>query len=218
MPFLMVMINVIVALKGMKCTAVMVRDIIIKIKVMLTHSARRGFTIVELLIVVVVIAILAAITVVSYAGITERAENTGTVAQVRSWSDALTVHKIQQGSFPSAAFDYSCLGYASDYPAAGPFQAGQCMNATTWGVSVDDGLMTQIAKVGSISDAKYLKTYALSDGSYRGIMYLSRNGGTGLTYVLRGLDSTCLSGDTASNLSGHTVCQRVLEGDPYGGL
>lgn len=39
------------------------------------HEGRRGFTIVELLIVVVVIAILAAITLVTYSGIQQRANN-----------------------------------------------------------------------------------------------------------------------------------------------
>lgn len=44
---------------------------------MATVRARQGFTIVELLIVVVVIAILAAITIVSYNGITENARVSG---------------------------------------------------------------------------------------------------------------------------------------------
>ncbi|MFZ2125552.1 MAG: prepilin-type N-terminal cleavage/methylation domain-containing protein, partial [Candidatus Saccharimonadales bacterium] len=37
------------------------------------QSTNRGFTIVELLVVIVVIGILAAITIVSYAGISQRA-------------------------------------------------------------------------------------------------------------------------------------------------
>lgn len=44
-----------------------------------THSKQIGFTIVELLIVIVVIAILAAITIVAYTGIQNRAA--GTVLQ-----------------------------------------------------------------------------------------------------------------------------------------
>ena len=47
-------------------------------------QAQKGFTIVELLIVVVVIAILAAITIVSYNGITNRANASGAQAAAAS--------------------------------------------------------------------------------------------------------------------------------------
>ena len=48
---------------------------------MLIHDKKAGFTIVELLIVIVVIAILAVITIVAYNGIQERAESTRIIAQ-----------------------------------------------------------------------------------------------------------------------------------------
>lgn len=54
-------------------------------------ASNRGFTIVELLIVVVVIAILAAITIVSYNGITSRANASTTASNVE------TVQKIAEG-------------------------------------------------------------------------------------------------------------------------
>lgn len=44
------------------------------------NQGKRGFTIVELLIVVVAIAILAAITIVSYTGITQRAKTTRSIS------------------------------------------------------------------------------------------------------------------------------------------
>ncbi len=69
---------------------------------------QRGFTIVELLVVVVVIAILAAITVVSYNGITARAEKTKTLAAARSYIQALQAYKAGEGSYPSTAT--YCLG------------------------------------------------------------------------------------------------------------
>jgi len=50
----------------------------------LNTQAQKGFTIVELLIVVVVIAILAAITIVSYNGITNRANASGAKAAAAS--------------------------------------------------------------------------------------------------------------------------------------
>lgn len=56
-----------------------------------TDSSNRGFTIVELLIVVVVIAILAAIVMVAYNGIVRQAQNVETIANVRQ---AMSVIKM----------------------------------------------------------------------------------------------------------------------------
>jgi prepilin-type N-terminal cleavage/methylation domain-containing protein len=66
-------------------------------------SKNAGFTIVELLIVVVVIAILAAITIVSYNGITTRAENTRTIDAVVTYSTALASYAALNGEYPKAS-------------------------------------------------------------------------------------------------------------------
>lgn len=57
----------------------------------LNFSKQRGFTIVELLIVIVVIAILATITVVAYNGISERARNTARLAAVKQAEQAVQI-------------------------------------------------------------------------------------------------------------------------------
>lgn len=69
----------------------------------------RGFTIVELLVVIVVIGILAAITVVAYNGVTVRAENQKTVTAVASYSRALYSYAATNGTYPVNA-SYPCLG------------------------------------------------------------------------------------------------------------
>lgn len=56
------------------------------------RSLRRGFTIVELLIVIVVIAILAAITVVAYTGIQNRAKASAAQAAVRQAADKIQLY------------------------------------------------------------------------------------------------------------------------------
>ena len=67
-----------------------------------------GFTIVELLIVIVVIAILAAVSVVAYTGIQNRAEASKTAAAIRAYKDALVMYKADKGTYPATgAF---CLG------------------------------------------------------------------------------------------------------------
>lgn len=60
----------------------------------------RGFTIVELLIVIVVIAILAAISIVAYSGIQQRAMNSQREQDVRTIAKALELFYLDNGSFP----------------------------------------------------------------------------------------------------------------------
>ena len=62
----------------------------------------RGFTIVELLIVIVVIAILAAITTVAYNGIQGRARDSQRVTDLRAIVKALELYKTSNGAYPNA--------------------------------------------------------------------------------------------------------------------
>lgn len=60
-----------------------------------------GFTIVELLIVIVVIAILAAISVVAYTGIQNRANTTAILSEATQWKKLFQAYKAANGSYPS---------------------------------------------------------------------------------------------------------------------
>lgn len=64
------------------------------------HPRAHGFTIVELLIVVVVIAILAAITIVSYNGISTRAHQTKLVSNISSIGTLMGVDQATGSSYP----------------------------------------------------------------------------------------------------------------------
>ncbi len=65
--------------------------------------AQSGFTIVELLIVVVVIAILAAITIVSYNGIQQRANNTAIIDAASKAKRMVQAYVSSTGQYPSTA-------------------------------------------------------------------------------------------------------------------
>lgn len=65
------------------------------------NSHRRGFTIVELLVVVVIIAILAAITVVAFNGITGQAIETSMKSDLRTAATTLELDNTRGGSYPA---------------------------------------------------------------------------------------------------------------------
>lgn len=67
----------------------------------LNSAVRRGFTIVELLIVVVVIAILAAITIVSYNGITTRANASAAKSTAATWQKKIELYQAEVGGYPA---------------------------------------------------------------------------------------------------------------------
>jgi type II secretion system protein G len=64
-----------------------------------------GFTIVELLIVIVVIGILAAITIVAYSGMQTRAKIAHGQADLRAIAMQMETHKIDNGEYPTVGAD-----------------------------------------------------------------------------------------------------------------
>lgn len=78
-----------------------------------TLSRREGFTIVELLVVIGVIAILATIVAVSYSGIQGRARDTTRLNSINEIAKALDAYKLKQGKYPDPAgsdWETSLLG------------------------------------------------------------------------------------------------------------
>jgi general secretion pathway protein G len=82
------------------------------------HSS--GFTIVELLVVIVVIGILAAVTIVAYTGINQRAVASSLSADLGNMSKQLKLDQITNGAYPATLADANggkgitaCLGTTS---------------------------------------------------------------------------------------------------------
>lgn len=61
----------------------------------------RGFTIVELLIVVVIIAILASITIVSFNGIQTRANNSAVQSDLSAFKKKMDIYRLDNGRYPA---------------------------------------------------------------------------------------------------------------------
>src|SRR5450759_4479507 len=72
-------------------------------------SSRRGFTIVELLIVIVVIAILGAITIVAYSGIQQRASNTAIIDSASSSLRMIESYIAVNGAYPYTSNGWACI-------------------------------------------------------------------------------------------------------------
>src|ERR1051326_5873547 len=64
-----------------------------------THS-RRAFTLVELLLVLVILGILAAIVVPKFAGRTEQAKQRAAETQISAFSTALGMYETDNGNYP----------------------------------------------------------------------------------------------------------------------
>jgi prepilin-type N-terminal cleavage/methylation domain-containing protein len=91
---------------------------------------KSGFTIVELLIVVVVIAVLATITVVAYTNFQERARTSAADSTLTQAAKKLALYKAEQESYPASLDD---AGIDSDETIALDYSAssgGYCLAAT----------------------------------------------------------------------------------------
>ena len=67
---------------------------------MISSNKTKGFTLVELLIVIVVIAILAAISIVAYNGVTQKARDDERVATARNLVNAAAAYNSEHDKWP----------------------------------------------------------------------------------------------------------------------
>ncbi len=114
---------------------------------------RAGFTIVELLIVIVVIAILAAISVVAYTGIQERARESKITSELQDISKLLAVYNIDNSSYPSSTSEVRDSDIKSAVPNTTGSNALYCGSASRYTVFIrlDASAESRQFKVGSES-------------------------------------------------------------------
>ena len=70
---------------------------------MISQTKQKGFTIVELLIVIVIIGILAAISIVAYNGVTQKARDDRRVTNARNLVNAAASYNAENGTWPTVA-------------------------------------------------------------------------------------------------------------------
>ncbi|MCC4907770.1 type II secretion system protein [Microbacterium sp. cx-59] len=124
----------------------------------LIDTERNGFTIVELLIVVVIIAVLAAIVIANYSGIINRARSVSMHTAATQYRDALALYQAQYGRYPRSFADhapmygsgyyYACLG--KGYTVHGGPKAA-CVWSAGHNAYVDAAFNDELAKVATYS-------------------------------------------------------------------
>lgn len=160
---------------------------------MSVNFKQKGFTIVELLIVIVVIGILAAITIVAYNGIQTRAENTKTIAATEAYIKAIKMYEVDKGEVPHDGMD-SCIGagYPWDFSAA-TTGSNQCIYASfsyyIVRAPISDALKSY---TGGTLPSPSMQTVGIATSWIRGVTYAAEAvGGNLVLYIaLKGV-STC---------------------------
>lgn len=101
------------------------------------HKQQSGFTIVELLIVIVVIGILAAITIVAYNGVQKRAQGSAASSALSQSAKKLALYQVDSGIYPATLSDagVSANGNVSYQYAQTNAGTGYCITATSGNVS-----------------------------------------------------------------------------------
>ena len=117
-----------------------------------------GFTIVELLIVIVVIAILAAISVVAYTGIQQRARDNARTKTVAELQKALELYKVDHGRYPPHIPSGTNVppGFTGVF---GTSYSHSVDTAGNWLKNLTDANVISTAPVDPVNDNSYYFTY-----------------------------------------------------------
>lgn len=167
-----------------------------------------GFTIVELLIVIVIIGILAAIVIVAYRGIQQRANNSQTISVVNSHVKANKQYAADNGKYPEPSpggVAWSCMG--TDYPGNTCFNGDASLACSGLGPLPSGSWYNDAVKAYMQNKSPTANFQAATCGSsapFTGAAALSNwptSGSIGIFYIIAGGGSNCGSpGGYASTL------------------
>lgn len=150
---------------------------------------KQGFTIVELLIVIVVIAILAAITIVSYTGVQRQAQLASVQSGLSNFGKKMELYKVENGV----------------YLKTGENSAWRAMIEETLGVLSDAGTNNALICRTSEGDKYALARWAPFNPSPGGTVYYVSSNSSGAS-------SAIWPGQESWPSIGSSVCALILPG------
>lgn len=112
-------------------------------KTMSGLKKQHGFTIVELLIVIVIIAILAAISIVAFNGVQQRARTTAITSELTQVDRLLQMYKVEYGTYPTAI----ATTQNSEYCVGTGFPNGKCDGSFA---ETNTSVTDELKKMGSL--------------------------------------------------------------------
>lgn len=145
-----------------------------------TMKKDRGFTIVELLIVIVVIAILAAIVIVAYNGVQNRAKTSAAQSTAQSVQQKLEAYNAENGSYPAT------------------WSAMQTPTTASWYIT-GVTLKTTAGDPGSTDTTSTFSLYSCSGGGMK-ITYYSATAGSAQPVYVGPATSSC-TGASATQIT-----------------
>lgn len=130
---------------------------------------QKGFTLVELIIVIAVVSILAAITIVGYSGVQQKARDAARTESIMQIQKALDFYNAKYGRFPQATANPGLGGWEMSTDAEGSFME----------YLVDAGLMTRVPLDPKNNSSHHFRYHRYGPGTYgcpveRGGFYVLR--------------------------------------------
>lgn len=201
-------------------------------KIKLTMSGLRaikqnGFTIVELLIVIVVIAILASITVVSYNGISQRARNTTRLAAVKQAEQAVQLAVVSNSAATvrdtlnvmSGGARIACVGTGHPDSVSGTPYCGRYQTSAPY-ASQSTSFNTLLQNSGSLPNMGTYQRVQASDGDvvtgpFLQLMTVDGTSRLVLEFNLEGQNEKCSTSPLVYGTSGSYTLTKPGSGADY---
>lgn len=177
---------------------------------------KRGFTIVELLVVIVVIGILAAISIVSYSGISNKAIAAGLQSDLDNNSKLLKMYNVEYGYYPDYPLNSNC-------PLTPTVNNRYCLKASTDTVLDYSGGAQAFTLKATKKSITYQVTDSSSPSSWQGLTgpdWVTIGTQTWATANLNVGTKINVSSNQTNNSTKEKYCYNNLESNctAYGGL